>query len=331
MPLHDILTLLAAIPMAALGGHSFLKGTLAVAASLRLPNMLVAATLAAFATSSPELAVSSIAALAGNPEIGLGDALGSNVVNLGLILGGALLFGPLAVCVAECRRDVMLALAVPVLTWLLTLDGMLSRTEGLLLLALFGLWMILVVRQAITHRRTMAGSGALPVSAARAWLLLGAGLAALVMAGQLFVAGASGIALAMGLHPYVVGATLVAVGTSLPELVTVLLSRLRGHDDVGLGTLLGSNLFNGLAIVGVAATIHPISAPRAEVAVALAFGVITVLLVVSRGGMIERRRGLGLLAAYGAFVLMTASESLLLGTYHIPWPAGSKLNPLDPS
>lgn len=133
---HDILTLLAAVALAALGGASFLKGILGVAVSLRLPDMLVATTRAAFATSGPEMAVSSMAALSGKPGIGLGDALGSNVVNLGPILGGALLFGPLAACLARCRRDIMPALAVPVLTVLLTLDGMLSRLEGLLLLVL---------------------------------------------------------------------------------------------------------------------------------------------------------------------------------------------------
>jgi cation:H+ antiporter len=103
----------------------------------------------------------------------------------------------------------------------------------------------------------------------RGWLLLLAGLASLVLAGRLFVTGAAGFAVALGVHPYLIGVTAVAIGASLPELVTVLLSRLRSHDDVGLGALLGSNLFNGLAIVGVAATLHPIQAPLREVAPAL--------------------------------------------------------------
>lgn len=302
----DVLTLLAAIPLAAIGGASFLNGMLGIAAKLRLPNVLVATTLAAFATSSPELAVSSLAALAGQPGIGLGDALGSNVVNFGLILGAGLLWGPLAANLADCRRDFLLALAVPVLTWLLMLDGTLVRAEGLLLLALFALWMVLVTRQAIACQREAPDSAGGTGGAGRALLQLGGGLAALVLAGQLFIAGASAIALAMGLHPYIVGATVVAAGTSLPELVTVVFSRLRGHDDVGLGTLLGSNLFNGLAIVGVAAAIHPITVPRAAVGVALAFGMLTVLLVMPRGGAI----GLALLAAYGAFVYLTTAGAL---------------------
>ena len=304
--LTDLLALLAAIPAAALGGASFLKGVIGVAAWLRVPKLLVATTLASFATSSPELAVSSLAALAGKPEIGLGDALGSNVFNIGLILGVALLFGPLVTNITEIGRDWVLALIVPFLTLALVLDGSLSRAEGALLLALFVLWMVLVVRRAITYRRDLAPDAAPRLSPGRAWLFLLAGLAALLLAGRLFVTGASGIAMALGVHPYLIGVTVVAAGTSLPELVIMLYSRLRGHDDVGLGTLLGSNLFNGLAIVGIAATIHPISAPRGEVAVALVFGALMVLLMLPRAGVISRRRGLALLAAYLAFVFVTA-------------------------
>jgi cation:H+ antiporter len=306
----DLLALLAAIPVAALGGAAFLKGVLGVAVWLRLPRLLVATTLAAFATSSPELAVSSLAALSGKPEIGLGDALGSNVVNVGLILGVALLFGALAIRRAEFRRDFVLALSVPVLTLILALDGTLSRAEGALLLTLFALWLTLVTRQAIAHRREVVAEADAPGSPARAWLFLLAGLAGLLLAGRLFVTGASGLAVALGVHPYLIGVTVVAIGTSLPELVTVLLSRLRGHDDVGLGTLLGSNLFNGLAIVGIAATLHPIQTPPGEVAAALGFGVLTLLLMLPRAGALSRQRGLVLLAVYAVFVFVTVSLPL---------------------
>lgn len=307
---NDLLALFAAIPVAALGGAAFLKGVLGVAAWLRLPRLLVATTLAAFATSSPEMAVSSLAALSGTPEIGLGDALGSNVVNVGLILGLALLFGSLATRADEIRRDFVLALMVPALTLVLALDGTLSRTDGALLLTLFALWLTLVARQVIVHRRETSADTGAPASPLHAWMFLFVGLAALILAGRLFVTGASGIAVTLGVPPYLIGVTLVAVGTSLPELVTVLFSRLRGHDDVGLGTLLGSNLFNGLAIVGVAATIHPIRAPLGEVAVALVLGALTVLLMLPSAGAIPRLRGLALLAAYAAFVFLTLTLPL---------------------
>jgi len=301
----DVLALLAAVPLAALGGETFLKGVLGLGTWLRLPKLLVATTLAAFATSSPELTVSSMAALAGKPSIGLGDALGSNVVNIALILGLALLFGALPARLADIRRDLILALGVPVFTLLLAHDGALSRADGLLLLALFTGWMALLVRQGVKHRRSTVGNAEGQSGPALASLFSLLGLACLILAGRLFVTGASGIATAFGVHPYVIGALVVAIGTSLPELVTTLIARWRGHDDVGLGTLLGSNLFNGLAIVGVAATIHPIRAPLEEVAVAIGFGVLALLLMLPFRGLIARWRGVVLLATYLAYLTAT--------------------------
>jgi cation:H+ antiporter len=122
-------------------------------------------------------------------------------------------------------------------------------------------------------------------------------------------AGATGIAAAFGVDTYVIGAMLVAIGTSLPELVTVILSRLRGHDDVGVGTLIGSNLFNGLAIVGVAGTIHPIVRANAEVALTLACGIVALLLLLpNRSGLIVRGRGFLLLMLYVGFVWATLTS-----------------------
>ena len=132
------------------------------------------------------------------------------------------------------------------------------------------------------------------------------GLAALMGAGRLFVTGATGIAGALGIETYVIGALVVAIGTSLPELVTVLLARLRGHDDIGVGTLIGSNLFNGLAIVGAAATIHPISLPLREIAVTLACGVLPLLfLLPGRSGILMRWRAVPLFGLYGLFLSLT--------------------------
>ena len=300
----DVILLVLAILLAAAGGEAFLKGVLGFAVWLRLPKMLVATTLAAFATSSPELTVSTLAALASKPEIGLGDALGSNVVNVALILGIALLFRALPARLEEIQRDIILALAVPILTLILASDGMLSRADGLLLLTLFSFWMVLMVRQGLRHRKNSPTEDAAS-SSIHAWLFSLAGLSCLIFAGHFFVRGASGIATALGLQPYVVGATIVAIGTSLPELVTTLLSRWRGHDDIGLGTVLGSNLFNGLAIVGIASTISPIEAPLCEVAVGLGFGILTVSLILPHKGCISRQRGFILLAIYAVYGTMT--------------------------
>lgn len=304
----DLLALAGAVAFAAAGGELFLKGVLGAAATLRLPKLLVATTLAAFATSSPELTVSTVAALSGQPEIGLGDALGSNVVNIALIFGLALPFGPINVRRAELGRDfaLALALAVPLLTLWLARDGRLDRAEGAVLLIVFALWLVVLIRAGLAARDAETTPAA--KHPWRAILMSVAGLAALVLAGRLFVSGATGIAASFGVDAFIVGATVVAVGTSLPELVTVLLARLRGHDDIGVGTLLGSNVFNGLAIVGVAASLHPIVAPPAEIAVALGMGLASLLLLIpGREGILGRGRGLALLTAYVIFVAATVA------------------------
>lgn len=304
--LDDLLAVLAAIALAAVGGEAFLKSILGAAIHLRVPKRVVAITLAAFATSSPELTVSSVAALAGEPQIGLGDALGSNVVNIALIFGLALLYGAVPTRRDDFGRDFYLALAVPVLTLVFVLDGQLARVEALLLLVVFAGWLAVTLRQALRERDAPAELDARELSAGRSLLLGALGLAALIAAGRLFVGGATGIASAFAVDIYVVGVVLVAIGTSLPELVTVLLSRLRGHDDVGVGTLIGSNLFNGLAIVGVAGTLHPITVPLAEVALTLACGIAALLLLrPDSRGLIGQGRGALLLLLYAGFVWLT--------------------------
>lgn len=302
----DLALILGAVLLAAFGGEAFLKSILGAAVHLRVPKIVVATTLAAFATSAPELTVSSVAALAGQPEIGLGDALGSNVVNIALIFGLALLFGGVQTTRTDFGRDFYMALAVPVLSFFLALDGRIVRGEALLLLAIFLAWLVWTVHSALRQRNAAVAIEASELSPGKSLILGVLGLSALIAAGRLFVSGASGIAAAFRVDSFVIGVLLVAIGTSLPELVTVILSRLRGHDDVGVGTLIGSNLFNGLAIVGVAGTIHPISVPLAEMALTLACGIVALLLLLpNRVGLITRGRGYVLLALYAGFVWAT--------------------------
>lgn len=308
----DLAALIGAVVLAAVGGEAFLKSILGAAAHLRVPKAVAATTLAAFATSSPELTVSTIAAVSGTPEIGLGDALGSNVFNIALIFGLALLFGAIRSPRKEFHHDFALALAVPFLTLVFALDGRIARGEGAILLLVFAIWLGFTLRAALRHRASKSGEP--PTNTGLApWLtlVLGVlGLGALVMAGRLFVLGATGIAAAFQVNIYVIGVLVVAIGTSLPELVTMLLARLRGHDDVGVGTLIGSNLFNGLAIVGVAASIHPIAAPLNEIVVTLVCGVAGLLLLLpNRAGIISLGRGIMLLGLYGGFVLATLAAS----------------------
>jgi cation:H+ antiporter len=220
-----------------------------------------------------------------------------------------LLSGPIRVARRELGRDFTLALAVPPFTFMLAMDGTLSRTDGGLLLGVFCAWLAVSFYSGF-RAQGLAGNGPSRYRLRTVLALAGGGLIALVLAARLFVAGATGIASAMGVDTYVIGAMLVAVGTSLPELMTVIVSRRRGHDEVGIGTLLGSNLFNGLAIVGIAATIHPMPVPVAEIAIALVIGVVVLLMMMpDRIGLLGRIRGVELLLVYLIFVLATLAAS----------------------
>jgi hypothetical protein len=164
------------------------------------------------------------------------------------------------------------------------------------------------INRALCHRDKAVAIETGELSPGKSLVLGVPGLCALIAAGRLFVSGATGVAANLGVDAFVIGVVLAAIGTSLPELVTVFLSPLRGHDEVGVGTLIGSNLFNGLFIVGVAGMIHPIDAPPGEVALTLAAGLVALLLLLpNRNGLIGRGRGVGLLLVYAGFIWVTIS------------------------
>lgn len=242
--------------------------------------------------------------MAGQPQISLGDAVGSNVVNVALILGIALSISGIKTSRNALKRDFPVALAVPLVTGILFLDGVLSRFDGILMLTLFAVWLGLSVHEARRQRSAAgevlaSGRGGMAVAACLA------GLVFLVMAGGFIVSGARGIAHSYGLQEFIIGATVVAIGTSVPELATTIISKLRGHDEIGLGTVLGSNIFNGLFIVSVAAIICPIRLPWQDVAMALGFGLAALAAAFPyRDGYVSRKQGLLLIAIYVAYLVL---------------------------
>lgn len=300
--MNGYLVLLLGVACAGIGGELFVRGTIGLGHWARISPGIIGATLAAFATSSPELSVSISSALAGTPQIALGDALGSNVVNVALILALTLVISGIQSPRDSIKRDFPVALLVPVITGILFLDGELSRFDGLLMLAMFIVWLI----AAVVEARKQRSAADKVLGEHRKWLIIFScifGFTFLVAAGNLIVTGAKGIAVSFGIDEFIIGATIVAVGTSVPELATTIIAKLRGHDEVGLGTILGSNIFNGIFIVAVAAIIHPITVAWREVAVALAFGLVALVFTYpSRTGLIERRRGVLLLVLYAAYL-----------------------------
>jgi cation:H+ antiporter len=300
--MNDYATLILGVACAGIGGELFVRGAVGLAHWARVTPGIIGATVAAFATSSPELSVSINAALAGKPQIALGDALGSNVVNVALILALALVISGIQSTRDSVKRDFPVALLIPIITGVLFLDGELSRFDGMLMMGMFIAWLV----AAIIEARKQRSAADQVLGAHRGWrvaLACVAGLAFLVTAGNLIVAGAKGIALSFGIDEFVIGATIVAIGTSVPELATTVIAKFRGHDEVGLGTILGSNIFNGIFIVAIAAIIHPISVAWREVAIALVFGLVALVFTYpARTGFIERRRGVLLLVLYAAYL-----------------------------
>lgn len=299
----DALFLVPGVLAAAAGGELFVRGTVGGAARARIAPGIVAATVAAAATSSPEMSVAINSAASGKPEIALGDLLGSNVVNIGLVLALAILLGGVTARGRDLRRDLPPAVGAPILILILAMDSSLSRGDGVILLITFAGWLTLTVTQASRER----GSFPAAENARSGGRILAEGvlgLALLILAGRLIVVAATDVGRILGWDTFTVGAVLVAVATSVPELATVVAAKVRHHGDVSVGTVLGSNLFNGLLIVGVTAVIAPISIAWGEFVVAIVAGIATMVMIVpGRSNQLRVWRGVVLLALYFGYVV----------------------------
>jgi cation:H+ antiporter len=257
------------------GAEWFVGGASALALALRVPQLLVGLTVVAYGTSAPEIIVGVQAVSAGHGEVALGNVIGSNIANIGLILGIAALIRPARVDGALRRRELPVLVLSTAVMPLLLLDGVLSRWEagGLLLVAAgYTGWMIRAARSAAsvatarvdakTAAEAADAAGApKPVGTLRAALTAAVGLAVLLIGGHLFVDGAVSVAHALGMSDRLVGLTIVAVGTSLPELVTSVIAARRGHSDLAVGNVVGSNIFNTFLCLGAAGLAGSVGAP----------------------------------------------------------------------
>jgi len=244
----------------------FVDGSAATARHFDLPPLLIGMVVVGFGTSAPEMVVSAIAASQGNPGLALGNAYGSNITNIALILGVTALISPIAVHSQVLRKELPILIAITALAAWQVRDGEISRLDALLLLAVFAGLMAWTIRQGLRKKGDALGSEMAeeleamampPARAAVFWLLVG--LLFLIVSSRLLVWGAVEIAQGFGVSDLVIGLTVVAVGTSLPELASSLAAARRGEHDIALGNVLGSNLFNTLAVVGIAGAIHPMA------------------------------------------------------------------------
>jgi cation:H+ antiporter len=295
------------------GADRFVHGAAAAARNMGVAPLLIGLTIVAFATSAPEILVSAVAALRGEPGLAVGNALGSNIANIGLVLGAVAIIKPIELKSATLRREMPALLAVTLLTVSLFLDSFMSRVDGLVMLTGLVIVMIWLARLGIQSAKTDPMSvdydAEIPqdvsMKTAVFWLLFG--LIALLIGAELLVDGAMEIARFLGVSEVVIGVTLVALGTSLPELAVSVVSALKGEFGLAIGNIVGSNIFNLLAVIGVAATIAPAALPQSvlslHIFVMVAFTLVLFAMTYDYEGkaQLSRVEGIALAAAYVAY------------------------------
>lgn len=291
------------------GAEALVKGSSSLGLRLGLSPLVVGLTIVAFGTSTPELAVSLNAANLGQTDIAVGNVVGSNIANIGLILGLSVLVRPLHIDLKLIRIDVPIMIGVSILLCLLLIDNQLGMIEGALLIAGLFIFIIFSVVEARQARLPEPEESEI-VLAARwgGWLqevlLIAGGLVMLIIGGRVLVNGAVQIALLAGVSEAVIGLTIVAVGTSLPELATSVLAAARNMSDISVGNIVGSNIFNTMGVLGASALMAPLplgNVTWGDLGVMLAFTI--VLLPLMRAGfLLKRRDGIILLVSYLIYI-----------------------------
>jgi cation:H+ antiporter len=309
-----ILALISGLALLVWSADRFVEGSASAARHFGMPPLLIGMVIVGFGTSAPEMVVSALAAFEGSPGIALGNAYGSNIANIALILGVTALINPIMVHSTVLRKELPILTLLTVLTVALIADLMLTRLDAIILLIVFSCLMIWTIYQGLKQKTdSMAkeveaetAAKAMPIKRAVFWLMTG--LVMLIASSRILVWGAVEIAQIFGVSDMIIGLTIVAVGTSLPELASSVIAVRKGEHDIALGNVLGSNLFNTLAVVGIAGTIHPLAVePETLSRDMVVMGALTVSLFLigygfkGRQGRINRFEGMAFLTVYAGY------------------------------
>ncbi len=299
------------------GADRFVYGAAGLASNLGLSRLVIGLTIVAFGTSAPEMLVSGMAAMAGSREMGVGNAVGSNITNVTLVLGAAALVQPLSIHSRLLIREIPILFLSMAVAWAFLWDGELSRVEGLLLL--FGMF-LLVAWIGSQGRKTDPGYSDPPPGAfddddipdslptAKAIVLFSIGLVLLLAGSRVLVAGAIWIARDLGVSELVVGLTLVALGTSLPELAASVTAARRGEQDIAVGNVVGSNMFNLLGVLALPGIIAPGEVDRSIIVrdfpIMVGVTLLLLLMAVNERSHIGRKRGIALILVFVIYFVM---------------------------
>lgn len=307
------------------GGDYLVRGAVALARRSGMPTLLIGLTVVAFGTSAPELVVGVGAALKGFPTLALGNVVGSNIANVLLIIGVSALIRPLARRSASFRRDTWLMIAASVIFIGLCRTGEIVAWQGFVLLAiLFGTLLHSARRSSrqpepAHHEEEFEGVISLPETLRLSLLFLVVGLVGLALGSHFLVTGSVGIARNFGVSEAVIGLTLVAIGTSLPELATGTFAAMRGEGELAIGTVIGSNLFNILGVMGTTAMVRPIPIPdiflRFDLWVMLAAALVLIP-IAHRGLGIGRKTALAFLTLYVLYIMSVFDGASAFSLHH---------------
>lgn len=287
------------------GGNWLVNGGVAIAKKLRISNLVIGMTVVAYGTSTPELAAS-IAATGEHSDIILGNIIGSNIANIGMVIGVAAIMIPLVVKNTTLKKEMPIMLGFSLLLIVLSTDGEISQYDGFLLVGLLVAFTIYTYREAKSQREEDNGES-IPENKnvyLRALGLIGVGVVLLYVGAELTVDNAVIIAQTFGISERIIGLTVIAIGTSLPELITSIIAIKKGHSDIGVGNIIGSNIYNILMIMGVASAISGVAIAGEVfydyvIMMAFSFG----LLITMMTGIINRKMGIGLVIAYVIYLV----------------------------
>jgi len=307
------------------GAERTLHGAVGIATRIGVSQLVVGLTLVAFGTSAPELSLDISAAIQGNSDLAFGDLVGSNIANVGLILGIGAIVCPLRVHMRLLRAEVPIAISTSLLVLALALDGVISRQDGMLMLAAFVLFLSYSYRAARRESAKMQqelkeaaqeqleDSGQVHKSIGKSAVMVVVGLAGLVVGAQLMVYAAVEAAVLLGVSPLIIGLTIVALGTSLPELATAIVAARRKEADIVVGNVIGSNIFNLLLILAIVAVIDPVNVGTrslwVDLPIMIAFAAALVPIML-RGMVVSRAEGILLVMGYFAFLAWQAFAAL---------------------
>jgi cation:H+ antiporter len=318
MVLQHLLFIALGIAGLYFGGEYLVDGASKLARTLGIPVTIIGLTIVAFGTSMPELVTNIVAASRGTPDIAIGNILGSNIANIAMILGLSAVVASKPLITGAVWRDWIIMLGAAVLTYaLLIIDGDLSRVDGVILFAGIILYVIRAIWTArAEHHETpeehTAHEHPEEHTLLRLVMYVTFGLALLVVGAQLTVDGAVGIARLVGISELVIGVTLVAVGTSLPELATSVVAASKGEQEIAIGNVVGSNIFNVLCILGVSGLLSPFKVNNDALLYdgPIMLAVSILLGVLMRKGSLTKRDGTILLGAYGLFLALIIYRTL---------------------